>query len=96
MSEVLEKVTLGMKEVGEKFRYVADYMLEKMPDVVRSIAMASTVLIVASSAVAIAMYTVGSIHLFSAVIVPMVLLLVQIFVSISIVALIIGVARRLK
>lgn len=96
MSEVLEKAVHGIREAGEKLRSVSDYMIERMPDIVRSIAMATTALIVSSTAVAIAMHTVGSIYMFSGIVVPMVIMLIQIFVAVSIVVLIIGVARRLK
>ncbi len=95
MSEVLEKLGESAKKAIEKTRDVADYIVEKAPELSRGMAMVTV------SAVAVAIPTLAlaavfpSIVSFYAFLVPVISIFMQLSISIIIISLVIGVAKRL-
>ncbi len=94
MSEVAERIKYGLERVAEKFETAGKYVVEKYPEVAKSIVSMG----LASASLYSILLTLSvfpNALVYASVITPILLMLIQISVSIMIIMLIVGIARRL-
>ncbi|PNV81814.1 MAG: hypothetical protein C0179_00775 [Fervidicoccus sp.] len=94
MSEVAERIKYGLERVAEKFEDAGKYVVEKYPEVAKTIVSMG----LASASLYSILLTLSvfpNALVYASIITPILLMLIQISVSIMIMTLIIGIARRL-